>query len=87
LGLQTKLLHFRGITRAGNYSCQGVGRIGTSKGEGLRYDRGPGSGWEEGGRKEGGSRPSRWTQSEFLKVIFLGMDVVDSFLDPVSLNC
>ena len=60
MGLQTKLLHSRGTgTRAGNYSCQGVGRIGTSKGEGLRGDRGPGGGEvgseeERGGRKEGG---------------------------------
>ena len=61
MGLKTKLLHSRGTgRRAGNYSCQGVGRIGTSKGEGLRFDRGPGGGEEGGygseGREEGGRR-------------------------------
>ena len=71
MGLQTKLLHYRGTDRrAGNYSCQGVGRIGTSKGEGSRWDRGPGggevgSGWERGGQE--GGRPlvtsRRWPRN------------------------
>ena len=58
LGLQTKLLHSRGTgRRVGNYSCQGVERIGTSKGEGLRWDRGPGGGeWGVEGREEEGRR-------------------------------